>query len=241
MLDWINHAILALANPLLSWLLPLLPTDLALVVVAVGTGAIIVSRLLTTNQDLLRRCDQDKKRLKELIRAAKREKDTRAVTRYRTTRNMIGVTTMKEEGWPLLAAIVPIAIVGTWCFQRWPSSRRVPARPYRKGLFSRLDGRGTGPPRTPGRPPEVSGEDSDSNGHWIQEIVNDVPGPGGIASNGIATWQIRAKARPEPYTLEIRSKTVTVEKELLVGQTGLLRQRRSSTATSSPSSARRST
>ncbi len=76
MLDWINSTVLALADPLLSWLLRL-PTDLALVIVAVGTGAIITfARLLTTNQDLLRRCDQDKKRLKELIarRSARRTK-----------------------------------------------------------------------------------------------------------------------------------------------------------------------
>ena len=47
---------------------------------AVGTAAIItLARLFTTNQDLLRRCDQDKKRLKELIREAKREKDQEAV------------------------------------------------------------------------------------------------------------------------------------------------------------------
>ena len=37
MLDWINHAILVLADPLLNWLLRL-PTDSALVIVAVGTG-----------------------------------------------------------------------------------------------------------------------------------------------------------------------------------------------------------
>src|SRR5208283_2175586 len=118
MLDWINHSILALADPLLNWLLRV-PTDLALVIVAVGTAAIITfSRLLTTNQDLLRRCDHDKRRLRVLIREAAFQRDKVAVKRFRTTRNMIGMMTMKEEGWPLLAAIVPIAILGTWCFQR---------------------------------------------------------------------------------------------------------------------------
>ncbi len=219
MLDWINHAILVLADPLLNWLLRL-PTDLALVIVAVGTGAVItLARLFTTNQDLLRRCDQDKKRLKELIREAKLQEDKEAVTRYRATWNMIGMTTMREEGWPLLAAIVPIAVLGTWCFQRLAfvpprAGETVAVKAYfpvsAVGELAHIV------PQEGLR--EVSREDEDGSGQWIQEIVNDEPGPGGIASNGIATWKIQAKARPEPYTLEIRSKTVTVEKELLVGQ-----------------------
>ena len=219
MLDWINNAILALADPLLNWLLRL-PTDLALVIVAVGTGAIIaLSRLFTTNQDLLRRCDQDKKRLKELIREAKRQKDKEAVKRYRTTWNMIGMTTMKEEGWPLLAAIVPIAILGTWCFQRLAfvpprAGETVPVKAYFP--VSAVGELAHVVPQEGVR--EVSRDDSGSSGQWIQEIMSDVPGPDGIANNGIATWKIQAKARPEPYSLEIRCKTVTVQKELLVGQ-----------------------
>ncbi len=219
MLAWINNAVVALADPLFNWLLRL-PTDVALVIVAVGTAAIITfSRLFTTNQDLLRRCDRDKKRLKELIRAAKREKDKAAVTRYRTTWNMIGVTAMKQEGWPLLAAIVPIAILGTWCFQRLAF---VPPRAGEtvsvNACFpvSMVGELAHAVPQEGLR--EVSGEDSGNNGHWIQEIVNDVPGPGGIARNGIATWKIQAKARHEPYALQIRCKTITVKKELLVGQ-----------------------
>ncbi len=133
---------------------------------------------------------------------------------------MIGMTTMKEEGWPLLAAIVPIAIVGTWCFQRLAF---VPPRAGEtvavKACFpvSMVGELAHLVPQEGLQ--ELSKEDPDSNGHWIQEIVNNVSGHDGIANNGIATWQIRAKARPEPYLLEIRYKTVTVKKELLVGQT----------------------
>ncbi|MGA2032115.1 MAG: hypothetical protein ABSG68_07670 [Thermoguttaceae bacterium] len=219
MLDGINHAILALADPLLNWLLRL-PADLAVVIVAVGTGAIItLSRRFTTKQDLLQRCDQDKRRLKQLIREAKLQKDKEAVTRYRSTRNMIGMMTVKEEGWPLLAAIGPIAILGTWCFQRLAfvpprAGETVAVRAYfpvsAVGELAHLV------PQEGVR--EVSGDDSGGSGHWIQEIINDDPGPDGIASSGIATWKIQAGARPEPYALEIRCKTVTVQKELLVGQ-----------------------
>ena len=219
MFDWINNAILALADPLLSWLLRL-PVDLALVIVAVGTGAVITfSRLFTTNQNLLRLCDADKKRLKALIRRAKQQKDKEAVTRYRTTRNMIGMTMMKEEGWPLMAAIVPIAVLGTWCFQRLAfvpprDGETVVVKAYfpvsAVGELAHLV------PQEGVR--EVSQGGSGGNGRWIQEIIKDDPGPDGIVNNGIAVWRIQAGARPEPYALAIRFKTATVEKELLVGQ-----------------------
>ena len=227
MLDWINNAILALSDPLLNWLLRL-PTDLALVIVAVGTGAIITfSRLFTTNQDLLRRCVQDKRRLRELIREAKLQKNKEAVKRYRTTRNMIGVMTIKEEGWPLLAAIVPIAILATWCFQRLafvPPRAGQPVTVMAYFPVSAIGELAHVVPQEGVR--EVSREDiepgraklDDASGQWIQEIMKDAPGPNGTVSNAVATWKIQAGARPEPYALQIRYKTLTVEKELLVGQ-----------------------
>jgi uncharacterized membrane protein (DUF106 family) len=219
MLDWINDAVLALADPLLGWLLRL-PADLAIVLVAVGTGAIITfSRLLTTDQDLLRRCDQDKRRLKELIREAKQRKDKEAVNRYRSTRNMIGMMTMKQEGWPLLAAILPIAVLGTWCFQRLAfvppqAGQSVPVKAYFP--VSAVGELAHVVPQAGLR--EASREEPGGSGRWIQEIVKDDPGPDGLAASAVATWQIQAEARPEPYALQIRYKTATVEKALLVGQ-----------------------
>ncbi|MGA2618739.1 MAG: hypothetical protein ABSF26_14085 [Thermoguttaceae bacterium] len=219
MLDWINNAILALTDPVLSWLLRL-PTDLALVIVAVGSGAVItLSRLFSTNQDLLRRCVQDKRRLRELTGEAKRQKDKEAVARYRTTRNMIGMMTMKEEGWPLLAAVVPIALLGTWCFQRLAFCPPRAGQPVSLKAYFPVSAVGELAhvvPREGVR--EVSRDDSGSSGRWIQEIMKDVSGPDGIAASGIATWKIQAGARPEPYRLEIRYKTATVAKALLVGQ-----------------------
>jgi len=141
------------------------------------------------------------------------------VNRYRITRNMIGMMTMKEEGWPLLAAIVPIAILGTWCFQRLAF---VPPRAGETVLVKAYF-----PVSMVGELAhvvpqegvcEVSRGDSGSSGQWIQEIKNDGPDPNGTAINGIATWRIQARARPEPYAREIRCKTATVQKELLVGQ-----------------------
>ena len=219
MLEWINHAILTLADPLLNGLLRL-PTDLALAIVAVGTGSIITfSRLFTTDQDLLRRCDQDKKRLKELIREAKRLKDTAAVKRYRLTLNMIGMTTMRQEGWPLLAALLPIALLGTWCFQRLAfvppkAGETVAVRAYfpvsAAGDLAHLV------PQTGLR--EVSPATSGVRERWIQEIAKESEPGAGAAANAVATWHLQADANANPYRLQIRYGTCTVEKELRVGQ-----------------------
>jgi uncharacterized membrane protein (DUF106 family) len=218
MLEWINNAILSLADPLLNWLLRL-PADLALAIVAVGTGAIITfSRLPTTNQDLLRRCDQDKKQLKELIRQARRQKDKEAVKRYRTTRNMIGMTTLKQEGWPLLAAIVPIAVLGTWCFQRLAfvppqAGETVPLTAYFP--VSAVGELAHVVPQEGVH--EVSHAGSAAQERWIREIVEDRDPVTGVAAGAVAVWNLQADASVQPYRLEIRYKTCTVEKELLVG------------------------
>lgn len=221
-LNWINNAILALADPLLNWLLAL-PVNVALIIVSVGTGAIITfSRRFTTHQDLLRRCDQDKQRLKELIREAKARKDKEAVTRHRATFNLIGMTTMRQEGWPLLAAILPIAILGTWCFQRLafvPPQANEPVAVHaffpasavgelvhivpQEGLREESAGVGGGAAQA---------------GHWIREIVEDLDPKTRKPVGGIATWLLAGEARTQPYSLEIRYKDSTVRKALLIGQ-----------------------
>jgi hypothetical protein len=132
---------------------------------------------------------------------------------------MIGMTTMKEEGRPLLAAIVPIAILGTWCFQRLAFIPPHAGETVLVHAYFPVSAVGELAHVVPQDGlHEVSREDSDGSGQWIQKIIDDIPGPDGIVRNGIATWKIQAMARPEPYALEIRYKTVTVVKELLVGQ-----------------------
>ena len=118
MLDWINNAVLGLGRS---------RAGLA-AAAACGPGhgpggrrhgAIIVfSRCFTTDQDLLRRCDQDKQRLKELIREAKRRKDKEAVAAL--SRHAEHDRHDDDEAGRLAVAgsILPIAVLGTWCFQR---------------------------------------------------------------------------------------------------------------------------
>jgi uncharacterized membrane protein (DUF106 family) len=236
MLEWINQVILTLADPVLNGLLRL-PVDLALVIVAIGTGSIITfSRRFTTNQDMLRRCDQDKQRLGELIREAKQRKDKAAVTRYRATQGLIGMTTLRQEGKPLLMVLIPIAILGTWCFQRLAFVPPQAGETVKVNVFfsvASVDGVAHLVPQAGLREVTPGG-----SGSWIQKIVPDeIEEVVQVESldpktqkkvtrkekkkktvGAYATWQIQADARAEPYTLQIRHADQTVEKELRVGQ-----------------------
>lgn len=116
MLEAINAALLAVADVLLGWML-YLPRDLALVLLALGTAAVLtLVRLVTTDQDLLGRCKRDIARLKELLREAKKRRDKEAVARHRATMGQIGMVTMKAEVKPLLAALLPVALLAVWAF-----------------------------------------------------------------------------------------------------------------------------
>jgi uncharacterized membrane protein (DUF106 family) len=206
----INDAALKVGDMLLGWLL-LLPTDLALVLVAVGTGAILaVVRLFTTNQDLLNRCSQDKQRLKQLIREARQRKGKEAIRRYRASRGAIAMKTMKAEGWPLVAAIVPVAIIATWCFQRLalvppPAGETIPVIAY----F---------PVSAAGQVVHVVPQDGlSADDGWVREIEA-VADPAAGPPHAMATWHLRAESRAEPYVLEFRYKKGTYTKDLLVGQ-----------------------
>jgi len=116
MLDTLNQWILAITRPVLDWILQLHP-DARLFVVAIGTALILtVVRIFTTDQKKLKQCKEDKARLKQLIREAKKRGDKEAVARHKLTINQIGLVTMKSEGLPLLASLVPIALLAVWAF-----------------------------------------------------------------------------------------------------------------------------
>ena len=97
MLDALTSVCLAIADPLLGWLL-YLPRDLALLIVSIGTALVLaLVRLKTTDQELLRRCKHDKKRQKELLRQAKRKGDKEARKRHRATIGRVGLKGSRNE------------------------------------------------------------------------------------------------------------------------------------------------
>src|SRR6202022_4511620 len=109
---------LAVGDFLLGWLLRL-PRDLTLVMVATFTALVMVGvRRLTTNQDRLRCAAEDGRRLRQLAREARRQGDSSALQRYKTTRSQIGLIKLKAEGLPLMVSLVPIGLLATWALFR---------------------------------------------------------------------------------------------------------------------------
>lgn len=118
MLEALNTIVMTIADPLFGWMLAL-PTDVILLIVGFGTGAVMtVARLFTTNQDLLRRCDEDKKILGKMLKEAKKAGDKERVKAIQASQGGIAMKAFRAEGMPLLLALIPIVLLTTWCWQR---------------------------------------------------------------------------------------------------------------------------
>lgn len=210
MFEAINNAVLTVGDPLLGWMLNL-PRDLVLIFVALGTALVLtVVRRWTTNQDRLGRAKADKRRLKELTREAKARGDKDAVKRYRTSLQQIGIMSMKAEGKPLLASLLPIAVIAVWAFSNINYQPPTPGEPVTvKAYF---------PISAIGETAHIVPADglSDVGGTWVREIKPGYDPKGKEITDGQATWDLEASSRPEPYTLEVRHAGETVTKELIV-------------------------
>ncbi len=185
MLERINDGIVGLMDHVLGWML-ILPADLQILIVAVGTGAILTfARLFTTDQDLLRRVAADKKRLKELLREAKARSDKEAKRRHQQTMAQVAMKSMRGEGKPLLLALLPILLLATWAFRRLEF--HPPAEDEVVGFVLYTPLSVVGQPVHLVVPEEVRGD----GGGWVRVVEPD-PAPDGTVINGIAVWPIRA-------------------------------------------------
>jgi hypothetical protein len=208
-LDAWNRISLGVLDVLLGWLLAL-PADVRLIIVAVGSGAILtLVRVLTTNQDLLRRAAADKKRLKELIRQAKRAGDKEAAKRYRMTRSLVALTAAKAEGLPLLASILPIAMLATWCFARLGFHPPRAGEELEVCLYAPISAAGEAVHLVPADGLRADG--------WVKE-VQAVEDPNEGPPHGLAVWRVRAAAGEAPYRLAFRLKHRSYDRDLTVGR-----------------------
>lgn len=214
-LGWLNDTILIAADPLFNWLLRL-PLDVALIVVAVGTAFILtIVRIWTTDQNLLKRCADDKKRLNELIKEAKALGDKEAAGRCKATKNMIAVKSLGSELKPLIWVIIPIAVLGTWAFNRL--GYRPPKADEPVEIVAYL------PVSLVGQLIHIIPVDGvEAENGWVQEVrlqeLTEEQQAAGLQPDGEAAWTLKAKASDEPYRLLIRCKDRTLTKELLVGR-----------------------
>jgi uncharacterized membrane protein (DUF106 family) len=227
MLEAAGNLVVSAMDYVLGWVL-YLPRDLMLLVVAVLTSAILTFvRLFCTDQDWLKRAAADRKRLRRLIRQARRGRDKPARKRYKATLTLIKLKSLRFEGKPLLWAIVPVALLATWCFSR------LAYQPPRPGQQFEL--RAYLPNSAIGRLVHlVPQEGLQVEGGWIQSVRKDRPMPVegmwdafnartralfGMEAplEGVAVWRIRADTREGGYVLKLHCGGRTHEKKLLVG------------------------
>lgn len=197
-----------LFDVLLGWLLGLSWTA-TLVVVAVLTGMLLaLVRKVGTDQSLLGRAAADRKRLKQLIRDAKKRRDKPAVERFQTTRSMIAMRTLPQEALPLLLVIVPVAMLATWCFNR------LGYRPPRGG--EGVEVVFYAPVSAVGEVMHLVPESGLTADRWVQPIeLGEIQ----RQPTGLAWWTVRAQPRRTPYRLTFRFRGRTFDRgELLVGQ-----------------------
>lgn len=196
MLETLNNLILLITDPVLNWLLHL-PGDVALFVVAIATSCILTFvRLITTNQDFLRRCARDKKRLKALIREARQKGDKEARQRYRATLAQISTRLMKAEGKPLLVSLVPIALLAVWCFGRLGFLPPQPGEPVDVKVCYRISAIGSPTYLVPQPGLEAVGG-------WVKLVVDDPDTREGVPPNGMAVWTLTGDGSQTRYDLQI--------------------------------------
>lgn len=208
MLDAINRICLAITDPILGWIL-YLPRDVALLIVSIGTALVLtLARIKTTDQGLLRRCKHDKKRQKELFREAKKRGDKDARKRHRNTIRQIGLKAIRQEGWPLLASIVPIALIAVWAFAHIAYDTPDPREEITLRMYFPAEAITD---LVHMLPPEEGVRVS--NG-LIRRVEDDYAQDGLTVVAGRADWTLSAKKRDEPYALRFRWKGKIIEHEL---------------------------
>ncbi len=197
---------LTIADAVLGWLL-LLPRPMPVVALAALSAlAMVLLRRLVTDQQQLSRCAADKKRLRHLIRQARRRGDKSAARRHKATRSLVQLKLLKAEGWPLLLSIPVIGFLGTWAYYRLEFLPPDAGETVRVELSLPASAEGTLVTLVP-----EAGLDAD---RWIGRAVEGQGSP----SHSVVRWQVKAQARPEPYRLQMRYRDRTFVHPLLVGQ-----------------------
>ena len=194
MLSQLNHAIVAFMDLLLGWLLRF-PSDVQLIVVAILSATILTAvRFWTSDQDLLRRCRADKARLQALVREAKLRRDKDAISRHRATLGAIAMKQLRQEARPLLASLLPIALLATWALSRLEFHPLKTAEPVEFAAYFPISAVGKIAHIVPT-------DDLSAETGWIQEITAvTTDGP----AHGIATWRLTHTPGPEQRQLSVR-------------------------------------
>ena len=102
----------------LGWLV-WLPRDLTLLLFAALTALLMtLARRAVTNQDLLRRCSEDLRRLKPIVRDRRQSRDMPAVLRRNGTIGLIKGMQLAADMRVLVVVLLPVAILAIWASER---------------------------------------------------------------------------------------------------------------------------
>lgn len=199
---------LRVADILLGWIL-FLPRDLALVAVALLTSLVLVLlRRWTTDQDMLAKAAADKKLLKARMKEAKQQGNRPERQRLTAVSQRIAMKRMKAEGKPLLVALIPIAILATWAFERLEFHPVMPGQTVQVELDMPLSSEGD----VVHLVPEDGIEAVDGHVKLLERIES---GEMTVICSG-AVWRIRAQQEGR-YRLLFRTDDTTYEHPLEVG------------------------
>jgi hypothetical protein len=183
-LDTITRWVLVVGDLLGGWIL-LLPRDLGLLAVGIVTALLLVGvRRWATDQGWLRRARDDAKRLKQLRREALARGDRAAADRHRTLAGRIGLMRLGGEGRPLIWAIVPVALLAVWAYERLPYLQPVPGAELAVHLVHPASAVGTLAHLVPEEGLEVADD------RWITNFVADPANP----RQSVATWRLKPTA-----------------------------------------------
>jgi hypothetical protein len=211
--DRAGETIAQLMDHVLGWLLRL-PSDAALIILALATSLLLaVVRLWTTDQDVLRRLADDKRLLRVLARQARADGDRSQARRHRENLAWLTWQTLgrrlKGECLTLAVSLLPLVLIGTWCFYR------LEYHPPRAGqpLVLTLATPTTEIDSLVHLVPQAGVHPASS---WVQSITraNDPDGP----PRGIAGWLLTFAEQPSAYPLTIRIGQQTLVHPVLVGQ-----------------------
>jgi uncharacterized membrane protein (DUF106 family) len=220
---WCAHV----TDYVLGWMM-LLPYDLVIILLAIGTSLILTgARWLVTNQNLMRRCKSDLARLGELKKQAKKAKDKPAVRRMATTLGMIQLTQMKAELWGTLASLLPIVFLASWAFERldftppkvgeeFTVKATFPIEAKGKPTWLMIDPAGKVEPGCPlpaGSLVQLVRKD-DNIDPFTAEVIPTEPG---TPDNGLAEWKLKVKEPSDSIKLTICYQGKKIEHPLMVG------------------------
>ncbi|MBC8114624.1 MAG: hypothetical protein H7062_09625 [Candidatus Saccharimonas sp.] len=191
----------------LGWLL-WLPRDVTLLLFAVGTALwMTLVRRAVTNQDLLRRCSEDLRRLKQFTREAGQSRDTPTRQRLRGTVGMIKGMQLTADMRVLVTVLFPVAVLAIW------ATERLDFLPPRVGhdLIVRA------------RFPRSSIEElthlvPTAGCEWKTSAIQVIRADAESTTNGLAEWTLRPTSVAEDLAIVIRHRNESATHRVAIGR-----------------------